>query len=167
MITGANTTASDTSHSSNGLIEGGSYTIDYPSTMRGKYGTSNAGAAIWINGLGKPGSGASNIKINEPVIHLTGDTTTAIKVSGAGANVTIVGPIISGTARNSAIIVGPDRGGRPHRTIIVGAQFRDVEVGNHPLVSLDGDDDTITGSVITGGTFSTPVRYGQLSRAKK
>jgi len=154
MITGTNTIRSDDSRSSNGVISGGSYVIDYR-------GPANAGAAIWINGLGRPGSGVSNVQIVGPRIRVLGNTTTAIEVSGASADVRIIDPVISGEAKNSAIITGEDSGGTPRRTTIKGAIFDDVHVGNRALVTLNGENDTIDGSVVSGGSFSTRVQFGK------
>lgn len=159
LITGTNTTASDDGHTFDGTIEGGTYHISY--ARNSAKDPPSGGAAIWINGLGKSGSGSSNIRIIAPKISLSGSTTTGIKVSGAGTDVTIENPVISGTTMNSAIITGADSGGTPKRTIIKGARLMGVQVGHRPLISLNGDDDTIHDTVVQGGVYSVKEHFGK------
>lgn len=154
LITGTNTNRTDAGVSSHGVIEGGIYTIDFP-------GPSNGGAGIWVNGLGRPGSGSSHVHIHDPTINLGGSTTTGIKVSGAGSDVTIDHPLISGTTRNSVIITGADSGGTETGTVIKDATFNAVRVGPHALVTLNGINDAISGSAINGGSFTEATRIGR------
>jgi hypothetical protein len=90
----------------NFLIEGGSYSIDGPR------------AGIWVNGLGQPGAGASNVRIVRTHIDMGANGLACIKVSGAGynimaANFTCLGG--AGTVIYSGH--GGDVGGSPSRVV--------------------------------------------------
>ena len=142
LVTGTDTGSGSAGVANRHVIIGGTYNI-----------TAGGQAGIWINGLGAPGSGASNVKILAPSITMASGTVDCIKVSGAGIDNQIIAPSCSGPA-NQAIASSADAGGTPSNTMVQDALIDGVGNGLQPLIQMDGAGDSVVGVKVAGGTYT-------------
>lgn len=155
LATGTNTTGTLAGTTQGGVIAGNTVIF---------YGGGNAGAGIWMNGLGASGSGASDITVSNN--YVSGDGTTnfiCFKISGASSDNSVIGNSCRQTGTNSAgFSSSSDIGGTPSNGLIANNIFDNVQVqtGNIAVLQLLGTSDSAFGNRVYGGNYPSAFWLG-------
>jgi len=154
-------TGTNTAHNTAGQAIGGSIRGNYIYVTGGSYA-----AAIWLNGQGLAGSGASQSVVSDNVI--AGDGTmpfTCIEVSGTSSDDSVLNNICKNSGPNSAGLVaaiGGDPGGAPSNIRFIGNILDGMQIasGNIGAIELRGSNTEANDNRVIGGNYPSCVWLG-------
>lgn len=126
-------------------------------------GGRSGGGHIWVNGLGAPGSGASQIRIIANHIESGNIAQACIRISGAGENNIIrSNTCVGGLA--AAIVDNKDSGGRTENTLIEDNNIKVVAIadgGGQAIIVSNGDGTRIEHNLLSSiSSYPAAIKLG-------